>query len=72
MLTLQPPSDKLLSALSGITTKPLNTMPVRCRRCGQELTDPESVERGIGPICSELEQDEDPDINGEWKENEDE
>jgi len=24
-----------------------------CGRCGRELTDPESIQRGIGPICSE-------------------
>lgn len=25
----------------------------RCRRCRRELTDPESIERGIGPECLE-------------------
>lgn len=23
----------------------------RCARCGRELTDPESIERGMGPVC---------------------
>jgi hypothetical protein len=23
----------------------------RCRMCGRELTDPESIERGVGPDC---------------------
>jgi hypothetical protein len=27
---------------------------VRCRRCNRELTDPESIEAGIGPICREV------------------
>lgn len=26
----------------------------RCLRCNRELTDPESIERGIGPVCSEF------------------
>lgn len=25
----------------------------RCSRCGRPLTDPESIERGLGPICAE-------------------
>lgn len=25
---------------------------VRCRRCGRELTTPESIKSGIGPICA--------------------
>ncbi|MDS0257469.1 hypothetical protein ApAK_07295 [Thermoplasmatales archaeon AK] len=24
---------------------------MRCIRCGRELTDPDSVRRGIGPVC---------------------
>lgn len=27
---------------------------VRCRRCNRELTDPESIECGIGPVCREI------------------
>ena len=26
----------------------------RCGRCGKELTDPESIQRGLGPICAEM------------------
>ena len=25
-----------------------------CGRCGRELTDPESIKRGLGPTCAEL------------------
>ena len=25
----------------------------RCGRCGRKLTDPESIETGIGPVCAE-------------------
>jgi hypothetical protein len=25
----------------------------RCARCHRELTDPESIERGLGPVCAE-------------------
>jgi hypothetical protein len=32
--------------LYGLRTK-------RCACCGIELTDPKSIERGIGPICAE-------------------
>lgn len=24
-----------------------------CGRCGRQLTDPESIERGLGPVCAE-------------------
>lgn len=24
---------------------------IRCRICGRELKDPESVKRGVGPVC---------------------
>lgn len=24
-----------------------------CARCGRELTDPESIQRGLGPVCAE-------------------
>lgn len=27
---------------------------VRCRRCNRELTDPQSIEAGIGPYCREV------------------
>jgi hypothetical protein len=27
----------------------------RCKRCGARLTDPESIERGIGPDCAKKE-----------------
>lgn len=26
----------------------------RCARCHRELTDPESIERGLGPVCAEM------------------
>lgn len=24
---------------------------INCRRCGRKLTDPESIAKGIGPVC---------------------
>jgi hypothetical protein len=26
----------------------------RCGRCGRALTDPESIKRGLGPLCAEI------------------
>lgn len=31
------------------------SMAIRCRKCNKELTDPTSIELGIGPICRESE-----------------
>jgi hypothetical protein len=28
------------------------TRDKRCKRCGRPLTDPESLERGVGPDCA--------------------
>ena len=39
----------------------------RCRVCGRKLTDPESVKRGIGPIClKHLEQEATNQKPGHW------
>ena len=32
-----------------------NVSATRCQRCGRVLTDPTSVQRGIGPVCAALE-----------------
>jgi len=32
--------------------------PCMCRRCNRRLTDPHSIERGIGPGCEKLEKNE--------------
>jgi hypothetical protein len=34
------------------------TSPVKCRRCGQLLTDPVSIRAGIGPECAEADRAE--------------
>jgi hypothetical protein len=46
-------SSKLNSILSGLGTLTRSCNDVRhCSRCGKELQDPASWERGIGPICA--------------------
>ena len=39
-----------------------------CRRCGRELFDIESIKKGIGPVCLQKEQQENPKIRvyGLW------
>jgi len=32
---------------------PQVTVETRCRVCGRRLTDPDSVKKGIGPVCAE-------------------
>lgn len=54
-------SKKLEEAMQGIG-KP-KTDRVFCRRCGQELKDPKSIELGIGPICLQKDLDEGDEID---------
>lgn len=51
-------SDDVKSVIMGAASDPL-TAAIRygkvsgeCSCCGRELTDPQSIERGIGPICA--------------------
>jgi hypothetical protein len=32
---------------------------MKCAKCGRELTDPESIARGYGPVCAGQEEDDD-------------
>jgi hypothetical protein len=50
-------SEKLDRAFEGLV-KPKPGSGVTCRRCGQELKDPESIANGIGPICATKEADD--------------
>jgi hypothetical protein len=52
-------SDDVKATIMAVANDPL-TAAIRygkvsgeCSCCGRELTDPRSIERGIGPICAE-------------------
>ena len=45
-------SYELANTLMDLTTLLQERLEGRkCRRCGRRLTDPDSIEEGIGPIC---------------------
>lgn len=52
-------SDTVKEVIMGAASDPLNAairygkVSGECSCCGRELTDPRSIERGIGPICAE-------------------
>ena len=43
--------ERLTEALAGIGS--VLAPGTTCSSCGRELTDPESIERGVGPDCAE-------------------
>lgn len=54
--------------ISATTTNVQRTRtPVRCRRCGQVLTAPQSVRDGIGPDCIEIERSGTVPAGREWR-----
>jgi hypothetical protein len=52
-------SDDVKATIMAVANDPLTAairygkVSVECSCCGRELTDPRSIERGIGPICAE-------------------
>jgi hypothetical protein len=52
-------SDDVKTVIMGAANDPLNAairygkVSGECSCCGRELTDPRSIERGIGPICAD-------------------
>jgi hypothetical protein len=52
-------SDDVKAIIMGAASDPLNAairygkVSGECSCCGRELTDPRSIERGIGPICAD-------------------
>ena len=44
-------SEQLRTNLDGIIPQKIREESTHCLVCGRILTDPESVRRGVGPVC---------------------